>query len=438
MIRELRLTNTGPADALNLGFHQRLNVITGDNGLGKSFLLDATWWALTRRWPGEVNPRITGGRMARPTLPKDAQIAFSFDAKSKTVTYDATFDAKQQAWLGKPGRPPNPGLVLYAMSDGSFAVWDPHRNYWLTRDGDDVQERVPAYVFSARQVWDGLHDESGAVLCNGLIRDWASWQKENGATFTYLKRALKALSPTDTDAITPGELTRISLDDARDIPTVRMPYGKDVPVVHASSGMNRVMSLAYFLVWAWEEHRRAAQLLGEPTANQVTFLVDEIESHLHPSWQRTIVPAVLSVMDALTTDLDGSPSDATVNVQLITATHSPLIMTSVEPIFNAEKDAWFDLDFVAGRVELTQRVFEKLGDSSNWLTSEAFDLTSSRSVEYEHLLEEAAALLDRASPDRTVVREMHEKLLKALNPMDDFLFRWRAVCEQSGWLSDSR
>jgi hypothetical protein len=37
----------------------RLNLITGDNGLGKSFLLDVAWWAISRRWPIEID-RVRG------------------------------------------------------------------------------------------------------------------------------------------------------------------------------------------------------------------------------------------------------------------------------------------------------------------------------------------------------------------------------------------
>ncbi|WP_413173588.1 AAA family ATPase [Anabaena azotica] len=30
----------------------RLSLITGDNGLGKTFLLECSWWALTGHWAG--------------------------------------------------------------------------------------------------------------------------------------------------------------------------------------------------------------------------------------------------------------------------------------------------------------------------------------------------------------------------------------------------
>lgn len=425
MLKHLKIINVGPAPTMAMEFGKRLNLLTGDNGLGKSFLLDIAWWSLTRKWPAEINPKLTAGKKALPAGPGEARISFSFISKSKEESYESSYLRKEQAWTGRPGRPANPGLVLYAMSDGSFAVWDPARNYWRTQDGVDVQDRRPAYVFSPAEVWDGLAAQDGAWLCNGLIRDWAGWQKENRAPFKYLKEVLKVLSPSSQETLAPGDLVRISLDDVRDMPTVRMPYQQDVAVVHASSGMRRIMALAYFLIWAWEEHKQAAKQLQEPETKQITFLIDEIESHLHPSWQRSIVPALLSVMNKLTKNAE---------VQLVAATHSPLIMASVEPLFNSDMDAWFDLDFEQKKVVLQRRDFEKHGDAATWLISEAFDLKSGRAPQYETLVEEAAALLEKEQPDRAQVEKMNEKLVEALNPKDEFLFNWRYICKQKGWL----
>ena len=425
MIKHLKMTNVGPASTMELEFGKRLNLLTGDNGLGKSFLLDIAWWSLTRKWPAEINPKLTAGKKALPAGAGDAKISFSFTSKSKEESYNSSYLRKEQAWTGRPGRPANPGLVLYAMSDGSFAVWDPARNYWRTQDGVDVQDRSPAYVFSPAEVWDGLPGQGNTWLCNGLVRDWAGWQKEKGTPFKHLKEVLKVLSPSSKEILEPGGLTRISLDDVRDMPTIRMPYQQDVAVVHASSGMRRVMALAYFLVWAWEEHKQAAKQLQEPETKQIIFLIDEIESHLHPSWQRSIVPALLSVMKELTKKAE---------MQLITATHSPLIMASVEPFFDRDQDAWFDLDFERKNVVLSHREFEKHGDAATWLISEAFDLKSGRSLEYERLIEKASTLLEKEEPRVSDINKMNDRLIRALGPKDDFLFRWRAICQKRGWL----
>ncbi len=430
MIKRLNLLNIGPKPDMELEFGNRLNLLTGDNGLGKSFLLDIVWWSLTRKWPAEINPRLSAGFPAKPYKNEKASIEFTFTAKSKPVSYTCTFDRKAQAWTGKAGRPSNPGLVLYAQVDGSFAVWDPARNYWRKKGNIDVQDRPPAYVFSAREVWDGLRDDERGPLCNGLIADWAGWQKEKGRAFESLCAVLEKLSPAYEETIVPGELVRIGLDDPRDIPTLKMPYDQSVPVMHASAGIRRIIALAYLLVWSWEEHLEASKLLGETSTSQIVFLVDEIEAHLHPQWQRRIIGALLGVMNTLTTQA---------NVQIIAATHSPLVMASVEPTFDADSDAWFDLDVVREpqghpRVDLNRRPFIRRGDVSNWLTSEAFDLKDARSVEAETTLQEAALAMADAAFDAKKAKSLVAKLKRVLGETDPFWMRWNYVAEKKGWL----
>ncbi len=45
MLGYLKLQNVGPAPEMEINLAPRLNLFTGDNGLGKSFLLNAAcWW----------------------------------------------------------------------------------------------------------------------------------------------------------------------------------------------------------------------------------------------------------------------------------------------------------------------------------------------------------------------------------------------------------
>lgn len=358
MLRYLELENVGPAASMALAFGKRLNVITGDNGLGKSFLLDIVWWTHTGKWPAEVNPRLTAGKKALPRGDGTATIQVDYVKGTFHDPLIGSFMRGSQTWLATSTLS-SVGLLFYAMADGSFAVWDPVRN---RSEAGIPGSFVPpaAYVFSQSEVWDGLLGSDGQTLCNGLIRDWASWQKEKGAAWDTLCEVLKVLSPAPDESLQPGALTRISLDDVRDMPTIRMPYGKDVAVVHASSGMRRIIALAYFLVWCWEEHQRAAKLLAQPLATDALFLVDEMEAHLHPKWQRRIVPALLSVMQRLAAEFE---------VQLISATHSPLIMASLEPLFDPQTDAWFDLDMTPDAngemaVLIEKRPFLRHGDAA--------------------------------------------------------------------------
>ena len=50
MLKSLKLRDIGPAPRLGVELADRLNLFTGDNGLGKTFILDLAWWALTGDW----------------------------------------------------------------------------------------------------------------------------------------------------------------------------------------------------------------------------------------------------------------------------------------------------------------------------------------------------------------------------------------------------
>ena len=92
MLEYLHLKNVGPAPEMEVELAPRLNLITGDNGLGKSFLLDVAWWALTRRWPHDLNPRLTSGYAARPTDPRrEASIRFRLQSKHTGVEYESVY-----------------------------------------------------------------------------------------------------------------------------------------------------------------------------------------------------------------------------------------------------------------------------------------------------------------------------------------------------------
>ncbi|MFL5345615.1 MAG: AAA family ATPase [Hyalangium sp.] len=431
MLDSLQLQNVGPAPELKLELAPRLNLITGDNGLGKSFLLDVAWWALTRKWPQDLNANLTSGYAARPTdITKRASIAFEVESKTGRVKYESPYVADEQAWKGKAGRPWNPGLVIYALADGGFAVWDPARNYWKKQGNIDVQERLPAYIFSSKEVWDGLRlsvDGKPTQVSNGLVADWASWIREGRDDAKRMAAVLALLAPTvGDDSLKPGDsFARLSVNDARDIPTVRMGYGQDVPILYASLGVRRIAALAYMLSWAWREHLVASRQLGQQPSSRVVMLFDEIEAHLHPRWQRAVVPALLKVVQTLTEDEGAS-------VQLIAATHSPLVLASVEPLFDVEKDAWFDLDLEGGQVELRKREYVRLGEVGNWLVSDAFDLKEPRSLEGERAVRAARDVLSAKAPSLEEIEAADKQLREAgLPDIDPFWVRWDYFVEQA-------
>jgi predicted ATPase len=421
MLESIHLKNVGPAPEMKLDLAPRLNLITGDNGLGKSFLLDVAWWVLTRTWSGyQVRPSLETVQSD-----KSSTIAFSFEGKQKQRAFESTWVPQDQEWTSGPGRPADPGLVIYARVDGGFAVWDPVRNQkareLLGEKG--IRANFPAlYAFARDEVWDGLRGEGTEWISNGLVRDWVLWQSRGNGLFTLLSQALDAMSEPG-EPLQPGkDYSRISINDARDYPTIRTSHGEEVAIVLASAAVRRIAALAYLIVWTWSEHERMSkQLKLEPT-KRIVFLIDEVETHLHPRWQRTIVPSLLRVVNALAPDAD---------VQLLVSTHAPLVLASVEASFDRDRDAWFDLDLdrtaKPPTIKLTKRPYIRHGEIGNWLVSDAFDLKEPRSLEGEKAVAAAETLMQaKTPPSKDAVRDADEALRTAgLPDIDTFWVRWR-------------
>jgi len=413
MLGELKLEEVGPSPRLSFSFGPRLNLLTGDNGLGKSFVLELAWWALTQNGePVPALPRpgrkgeVSASIVTEDGIRIDVERAVRWD---KPVKGDEFYDVV----------PLNPALTLYARIDGGFRVWDPIRNPMVRSHERSGQPRV--YDFSQEELWDGLVQD-GRVLCNGLIRDWVYWQLRNSESFERLCNVLAVLSPDIKEPLRPGEPTRVGFDDARDIPTLEMPYGV-VPLTHASAGIRRIVGLAYLLVWAWEEHRRAAELLQRDAAEHLVLLIDEVESHLHPRWQRLILPSVLAVVRELRPD---------VKVQVIAVTHAPLVLASVEPLFDPDQDALFMFDLVGNEVKATKADWRPRGDANAWLTSEVFDLKEARSKQAEEAITQARAALKNPDLPIEEVKRIHNELYRLLKDTDPFWPRWLARAEAAG------
>ena len=160
----------------------------------------------------------------------------------------------------------------------------------------------------------------------------------------------------------------------------------------------------------------------------MVILIDELEAHLHPQWQRLILSALLDVRGDLATELQ---------VQVIVATHSPLVMASVEPKFDEKLDKLFRLDLsksdlFGNEVELIHLPFIRQGRIDAWLTSDVFKLGQARSIEGERAIQAAKELQEQDDPSFENVRKVSDELRKFLAEDDEFWPRWLFFAEQHG------
>jgi hypothetical protein len=316
--------------------------------------------------------------------------------------------------------------VLYARAEGGLSVWDPVRNH-AVKAPNEIDRAIPQpYHFDLQHIWDGLESD-GRLVSNGLLRDWASWYLMSAAgkpqRFDLLRHVLSKLSHP-SEVMAPGDLRRLYLDDPRDYPTIDLPYG-NVPVAHLSAGMRRVISLAYLIVWTWTEHEKACELLGRKPASRIVFLMDEVESHLHPRWQRHILPRLLEVLAGL-----GSG----VQPQVFATTHSPMVLASIEPHFRPASDKLFLFELEQREVSLREVPWAKRGDAVSWLTSPIFGLEQARSAEAERAIEAAYDFMAGRTAElpeglRTA-EEIDRELRRLLPEQDKFWPRWIVAQER--------
>jgi len=406
-IKSISIDNTDLSKSIKWNFGERLNLITGDNGLGKSFLLDFSWWAATgsstkaTSFPLGISlehfpPKVTHAIATRSGRTQTSSHQFNFqtntwETKNKPVTIEA--------------------LGIFSRADGSFAIYDPVKPNLNSQSSDKTLR------LTNTEVWDG---KPGYI--EGLVRDWVRWQQsENKIHFDRFKAILRKLSPEDLGFLEPEAPIRIP-GDPREIPTIRHKYGT-VPVTHASSGVQRVLQLTYLIMWAWMEHELEAKRQGKISSKKLLLLVDELEAHLHPKWQRIVLPSLLTVGDLLSAEL---------TLQIIAATHSPMILASIEPYFDSETDALGHLHTQDGKVELEELPFVKYGDATGWLTSPVFGLRHARSPEAELAIERAKTIQLDTSPSEKDVQEVSEQLKLHLPTNDRFWPRWISFAERFG------
>ena len=415
-ISSIDMRGVGPALGLHYTPSPRLNLITGDNSLGKTFLLECAWWAITGHW----NDHTAAPR--RDVHRSTPRIRYALNTSGRDQYYTFMYDFDIHSWTAvTPKLKPLCGLAIFARHDGSYAIWDP-----ASYRARAVTVRHSQILLDKNSLWHGKdrEDAHGRIvsICNGLLSDWVDWQTRSSQfeqTFDTFRRCLGLLSPPGEPVLEPDDPTYLPGDE-REIPTLKMPYGA-VPILHASAAVQRIVGLVYVVIWAWFRHQRNAGLSGRNPQDHLVLLVDEIEAHLHPRWQRSIVPALLEAVDCLSGELE---------TQLHLASHSPLVLASIESIFEHRKDSLHHLELHDQYVSLGHLDFERHGSIDSWLRSDVFGLKHARSMLAEEAIERAKQLQLAAEPNAVEVRETDLMLARCLRDDDEFWPRWRYFAKQ--------
>lgn len=377
-VSELKLANVRAVEAAELQFQPGFNLLVGLNGVGKTTVLDALCVclsafvkhanALRRKTPAfavedvrvgtdALDVECTGiiqGSEHRYLIHKLREDSAPQEKKAGMPRHQVYDTPDRALFLGAPPEPATTGgpegrplAILFSTRRAVPSDRPPRKGTTTGGTGTAF-----AGAFSNRE------------LRLGELAAWMRVQKALEPDRVQAARALKALGVA-VSRFLPGHANLRVVGSSR--PRLLIDRGSStVAVKQMSDGERGTLALVLDLT------RRLVQAnpeMADPVAKaEAIVLIDEIDLHLHPKWQRRIVPNLTATFP---------------RCQFVATTHSPQLVASVEP----------------NRVSLlspdgVKRPHRSRGTDSNWILRHL--------MEADDRPEDAAAWIQRVE---TLIRE---------------------------------
>ncbi|MCH8151221.1 MAG: AAA family ATPase [Planctomycetes bacterium] len=310
----LHFTGIGPFDEVDFKFDPHINVFVGPNNCGKSTVLFAL--ADLCVFPFTVPRKLLHDQAAA--------FSASFLQKGRKRVLEGAFP------------------IIYSEASGNwprekFTQWDKNRKQLgytnfvpALRWSTDYRSKGPIPPRKDdRRHGPFVIDEDGDVVPasqpqeedtrSSLVRDEQIVQeiveldyrayRQDKPSMRGLLNEIAALASEITEGF-PIEFSGIAEDKRGLYPEFDTPDGK-MPLDVLSQGTQSLIQwLARLLIGYAKQYDFPARLRDKPGI----LIIDEIDAHLHPSWQRRILPAVTTHFPSL---------------QIFCSTHSPLMLAGL-------------------------------------------------------------------------------------------------------------
>ena len=405
--REIEVDNYRCFDKLTLSLEKHLTVLFAENGHGKTALLTALAMGIAafqsgtprtvklnpRRDP-RMRPRREQGRAEPVGSCKVAWTATVGELESVTWSAVARPASGRTTIERKPIfealdriRVPGARWPLFAW----YGVDRFARTRGSRRKVDRTGDRWEAYAFAL----DPSLDEAPLLqwLQDEMLGDVGRRQQEEPERF--FDRAVMDATVRATPRV-----TNAWYDPVEQSPRVGFDDGHEATWSQLSDGYHVFIALVADIA------RRAVMLnefdgVDAPKRVEGVVLIDEIDLHLHPRWQRVALPRLRKVFPRL---------------QFVVTTHSPQVLSSVE---NCQARRLFD-----GKLQ-EYRVFVK-GRDTNAILREHMN-TDDRDAEGTCQLQMLYDFIDQSRHEEA--EELYKRLLARWGDLDPELIRAKVLME---------
>lgn len=316
-IKRLELTNFRIFEKATLEFQPDMNLLVGINGVGKSSVLDALCLLLSRALPD-----FTASR-ARPIpfTENDFTVGFYGLTSELHFTDDNSYSVRvKQDYYSRVVPQTPPGVE----SEGEWhepldkemrvALEQPIAVYFSPRRSLPVDREPSKQVSAGGQAAAYADALSSRELQVREFAEWASVQKtlseENNDPIATHR--LKVLHSAVTRFL--ENYTHLAVKSEGNTIVLLDKNEKLLDIKQLSDGERSLLALVFDLA------RRLSQAnpqLDDPLREgQGIVLIDELDLHLHPGWQRTVIEKLTKTFP---------------NCQFIVTTHSPQIIGECDP-----------------------------------------------------------------------------------------------------------
>jgi len=352
-IEHLRLANFRCFEALDVAFDPEVTVIFAENGGGKSTLLTALGMALTLLQPKQRGDLALDGPRDARRIPSDT--AYSNQASSCGYACTATIAAREgltwSADVSSKARKERHDVsrVTEALElvRGEDVAWPLVAWYGTARFAGVSKRAAKPQTFTERA--DGYAGALDPMTSDAPLLDWLRAEASDDLSRPRRGEPERHFDVAVYDAMRRAvpELREVWFDHGLKVPCMRFRSGRLSTWDDLSDGYHVVLGVVGDIA------RRALLLNGMNGADAVpdvqgVVMIDEVDLHLHPRWQRRVLDGLRAAFPRL---------------QFVVTTHSPQVLSSVR---NAQVRRLRD-------ARLVERVVHVEGKDSNAILREEMD-----------------------------------------------------------------